>query len=520
MRGENKTPQEKAFGNHSWGTLGLKVDELKGETADNADNIEVVKGAGWVDEDLVGHGTRIEALESQNFTLGIKFEGLPASTVGTRMAGAVGKTFRSNVGSMNLEAYPTTDIRNYAPYSGIRTAKVNDTFVVQAYVDEPGFAGASGHIMTWIPKFYSRIVDATEFYIRPAQASGYSIEPAFYDYVNSEERDGIWIGSLPGTLDSSDGTSVLDSLIGKAFQVNRTMMQLRTSAKANGTGFGLMDIATREMLRKLFLIAVADTNSQAVVGSGVTSLGNSVLVTEDNFLAMGNESGYIGTDTEVPVCFFGIWGLWGNIWQWVDGIFKVDKDMTIDVASAADTDVVTVNGTALTKGAASDWQDAATLASAIDALADVSATSDGTVVTALADAGKQLVITKTENAGTITIAVTKYGFFFSYNETYYDAIIGTIPATLSNYEEHTENPPLTNGYQGAIAGSPAVPSSLTGGGSATGLCDYFYQSAGYRGLRVGGYWTYGSDAGFFYWNVSRAPSSSSSYIGSRLLCKP
>lgn len=488
-------------------------------------NSEVVDAGGYfadddVEEVLQSIGASLDDLGLRDVILGIKFEGLPASTAGTRMAGAVGKTFRVNAGSMDLTAYPTTDIRNSLPFSGIRTAKVNDTFVVQAYVDEPGFAAASGHIMTWIPKFYTRIVSATEFYIRPVQASGYTIEPAFYDYANSEENDGIWIGSLPGTLDSADGTTELDSLLGKALQVSRTMPQLRTSAKANGTDFWIVDIATRDMLRKLILIAMADTDSQTVIGGGVTSEAAQVLVSEANMLAMGNESGYIGVDTDVPVCFFGIWDLWGNIWQWADGIFKVDKEMTIDVSAAADTDVVTVNGTGLTKGAAADWQDAATLASAIDALADVSASADGNVVTAAAGAEKQLVVAKTENAGTITIAVTKYGFFYTYDETYYDAIIATIPAVLSNYEEHAENPPVTNGYQGAIAGSPAVPSSLTGGGSATGFCDYFYQATGYRGLPVGGSWGSGANAGFFYWIVSYAPSYTHANIGSRLLGKP
>ena len=522
-------PLRGEFGSYPWATLVarfLNVEEKTG-TDDSipSENVSVADEGGYfADEDiedvLQSIGSALDNLGLRDTILGIKFEGLPASTAGTRMAGAVGKTFRVNAGSMNLTSYPTTDIRNFLPYSGIRTAKVSDLFVVQAYVDEPGFAAASGHIMTWIPKFYTRIVSATEFYIRPAQASGYTIEPAFYDYANSEENDGIWVGSLPGTLDSADGTTKLDSLLGKTLQVNRAMPDLRTSAKANGTDFWLLDIATREALRKLILIAMADTDTQSVIGGGVTSEAAQVLVTETNLLSMGNESGYVGVDTDVPVSFFGIWDLWGNIWQWVDGIFKVDKEQTIDITSAADTDVVTVNTTALTKGAAADWQDAATLASAIDALAGVTATADGDVVTAAAGAGYELVVAKTENAGTITIAVTKYGMFYTYDETYYDAIIATIPATLANYTEHAENPPLTNGYIGVSLGTPAIPTSLTGGGSATGWCDYFYQATGYRGLLVGGYWDHGSTAGFFSWAAFYAPSYANASIGARLLGKP
>ncbi len=110
--------------------------------------------------------------------------------------------------------------------------------------------------------------------------------------------------------------------------------------------------------------------------------------------------------------------------------------------------------------------------------------------------------------------------FYTYDETYYDAIIGTIPATLANYTEHAENLPLTSGYIGVSLGTPAIPTSLTGGGSATGWCDYFYQNTGYRGLRVGGDWARGSLAGFFNWAASYAPSDAYANIGSRLLGKP
>jgi len=110
--------------------------------------------------------------------------------------------------------------------------------------------------------------------------------------------------------------------------------------------------------------------------------------------------------------------------------------------------------------------------------------------------------------------------FYTYDETYYDAIIGTIPATLANYTEHAENLPLTSGYIGVSLGTPAIPTSLTGGGSATGWCDYFYQNTGYRGLLVGGSWGSGSPAGFFYWYAGNAPSAASTAFGSRLLGKP
>jgi len=66
---------------------------------------------GWLKKLIANHETRITAIEQTLPTLGIKFESLPAVTSGTRMAGASSLTFRVNSGSMDLDAYPATDIR-------------------------------------------------------------------------------------------------------------------------------------------------------------------------------------------------------------------------------------------------------------------------------------------------------------------------------------------------------------------------------------------------------------------------
>ncbi len=78
--------------------------------------------------------------------------------------------------------------------------------------------------------------------------------------------------------------------------------------------------------------------------------------------------------------------------------------LSIDVSSAADTDVVTIDGSALAKGEGADWETASDLAGAIDALSDVSATSSGDTVTVLADENHSITYDKTENVGTIAFS--------------------------------------------------------------------------------------------------------------------
>jgi len=90
---------------------------------------------------------------------------------------------------------------------------------------------------------------------------------------------------------------------------------------------------------------------------------------------------------------------------------------TVDLTSVANTDVVTINGLAFTKAAATDatareFADAAGLVTCVNhatyGVPGVDASAAGAVVTLVADEAGEKVITvaKTENAGTITLATT------------------------------------------------------------------------------------------------------------------
>lgn len=617
-------------------------------------------------------------LASQELDMGIEFTAMPATVTGTRKLSNIGKTFRVNAGSINTDPYPLTDIRFQFPYKEIRTAKVNAAFEVQKWIDEPGFDVAEGEVMVWLPKTYYRQTDVYEFEFSKYQRPGYAVDPLFFDYATSEEREGVWVSAFKASL-ASGGTKLQSQSDAAPLHSTRldTASGFRALSNAIGTGWGLADLALRDYLRKIYLMAAASWDSQSVVGKGceamrysaddkvvlatatrndiivstvtavlynvgeyvslgtsagaatrfhsraitakkdagkldltATEVGDKVtvnsveytkvasdpgaadfvnaaglvaildaiegldaiaasevitlvcdsaltvtfsgentsytayksvvvggdafnavlndvlwhcaqVVSEANLIAMGNESGYIGTNGRVPVSFFGIWDLWGNMWEWVDGCFKHDTTLTFDVTSAADTDIVTINGSALTKGAEADWTDAATLASAIEALADVGATANGNVVTVTADAGKYVVGSRTNVAGAITMATTGYGLFYTFDPTKYAAIINTVPATIANYTRHATGLPIANGYLGEMEGDPAVPKTLTGGSDATGTCDYFYQTTGYRGLLVGGSWdTAASRPGLFGWLVSYSPDSANVTFGARLLGRP
>lgn len=88
-------------------------------------------------------------------------------------------------------------------------------------------------------------------------------------------------------------------------------------------------------------------------------------------------------------------------------------EATAEISSIANTDVITVNGTAFTKAAAEDtdaneFDDGDSLASQINSdVTGVTASFDTNTLTVVADDGYTVTISKTENSGTITLATVE-----------------------------------------------------------------------------------------------------------------
>ncbi len=98
------------------------------------------------------------------------------------------------------------------------------------------------------------------------------------------------------------------------------------------------------------------------------------------------------------------------------------KELTIATGSAANTDVITVNGVDFTKAAAEDtdaneWDDADSLASQINSdVPGVTASNSTGTITITADEGYTVTASKTENAGTFTIATTEWAVILELGE--------------------------------------------------------------------------------------------------------
>jgi hypothetical protein len=98
----------------------------------------------------------------------------------------------------------------------------------------------------------------------------------------------------------------------------------RIIASNRGTGWGLLDFWQISAIQALLYIEYGGLNSQTLIGKGVVDKASGTGNESDNTgdtASLGNASGReAGTDGLTSVSYRGIENLWGNIWQWIDGI--------------------------------------------------------------------------------------------------------------------------------------------------------------------------------------------------------
>ena len=70
----------------------------------------------------------------------------------------------------------------------------------------------------------------------------------------------------------------------------------------------------------LYLVEYADYNSQSILGLGVSDSSNSAQVNTGGCDDLGMKSGCLSNDGKHSVIYRGIENIFGNIWQFVDGL--------------------------------------------------------------------------------------------------------------------------------------------------------------------------------------------------------
>lgn len=258
------------------------------------------------DTSLVGKGTiNVNGKENIKKIYGIRRSLTTSSSAWERIEDAVGLVANAQVGSTAVQndfdnIYPWSDIISYN--YDVKGQKIN------AYYGDPTFKfdGSNGDVLTKIPEFYwKRYRDANYEYILISKDK-------VAGYVKSEEFS-------VGRYTMSGSSSRVYSRSGYAPLTNVNITNFRTYARNLGAGFGQMDWHYF-ILQMLYLVEYADFNSQSKLGGGYTNSSHTAPINSGGCDFLGMKSGSPDGTDNTSVIYRGIEDIFGNVWQFVDGI--------------------------------------------------------------------------------------------------------------------------------------------------------------------------------------------------------
>lgn len=213
-----------------------------------------------------------------------------------RTDNAVGLTATASVGTQA----GTSDFDNIYPWSEIKRETL-----------------PTGDVMVKIPKFYfHRYRDGSIEHIKISKVpkGGFILHPAFNH--GGVETDCIYVGAYKSCANNYKSCS----LSGFAPDGGSNRKDFRTAAREKGSGWNIIDISTLSAIQMLYLVEYANNNSQAMIGRGYCD-GNSAKLITGTCDNVPNLTGRpTGTDGKTDIVYRGIEGIWGNMWEWVDGV--------------------------------------------------------------------------------------------------------------------------------------------------------------------------------------------------------
>ncbi len=229
-----------------------------------------------------------------------------------------------------------------------------------------GLTLTDDYVMVKIPKTYIKFEYASPYWrwwISPTPATGFSLHPAFYQRGHSATpANQLYVGAY--TAGATGGTTTTNGAYNTLYATSwsglkltsksgvknltgsgtsGTMAQFESAGNAIGTGWGLTNFHTLNLLQLLFYIEFASFDSQSKLGLGRTNASNTAAaITGTNLNQVGEGAGtdiqsllasngsYGSTSNDYhSVVWRGIENLWGNIWQFIPGYNTTDTSHRI-----------------------------------------------------------------------------------------------------------------------------------------------------------------------------------------------
>lgn len=174
-----------------------------------------------------------------------------------------------------------------------------------------------GNVFVRIPKFYIyKRINGNAITIKVSLSkisNDWYLPKCFWDFQNDCELPYVDVGAYDA---SDNGNNGLASTTGSAPLVNTSLNDFRTKAQNVGTGYQLLDIHVVDVIQCLFVVEFATLNSQSIMEGNDTSYGIINNGQTDNGVGSSRTNGSGST----AMNYRGIENLYGNIFQWVDGI--------------------------------------------------------------------------------------------------------------------------------------------------------------------------------------------------------
>lgn len=218
--------------------------------------------------------------------------------------------------TVNITTEPTAAVgtgSGSSPFNSYSPWKEMDEYnivngVVMSRKGDPGFSRSTKDTMVYIPEFWFKVAEIggkRYFYISDKPRDGFSKHPG----------SGKYVGRYHATEDYMSKTGV-------APIVSITRDQARQGAMAKGEKWSQLDYTTWCAVWLLYLVEFADWDSQKKIGRGYVDMAwQDGKANNGGTDTMTYHTGRAaGTDGKTCIQYRHIENIWGNIYQFVDGI--------------------------------------------------------------------------------------------------------------------------------------------------------------------------------------------------------
>lgn len=394
------------------------------------------------------------------------------------------------------------------------TAVRNDFDTAEIYKEITQVTDSLGNVFLRIPKFYIKKTDGVGYktwQISKSMFAGAYLPACFYNFSSQTELPYIDVGKYNASL---SGANKLQSLSGTYPLINKTIINFRNYAQANGSAYQQLDIHVLDVLQTLFIIEFATLNSQSIFAGDTAGryLGTDTATVAENAvnrIIVTNAVAanfVVGQAISVGTSLGGIQVFYGRTITSITVYDGSNKALNFDGAAVN----IAVGNIVWSSGWKSGFS------------SSITAKSGSPVSNS--DAKHPAMYRGIENPfGSVWqfvdgVNINNNQAWICANAVNYASNLFASPYVQLGYvNKNADGYPIALGWD---AVNPHVMLPVTVGGSITTYySDYYYQNTGQRIAVFGGRWSNGANAGVFFWNFGDVSSGANIGAGGRLLKK-